>query len=167
MFASITMPVLKEVGGQLHLSGNFTDCNLPLLSKVCCSASPVYYKEGEGSLAISLQSKSLDIPELLHVGGEGLFVNKATGITCDKLQAIDGTLQIKSATSLSQETLSMEKLETLHGVVFDGLTKFTDYTFFGKFIENGMITGESWSVTKCGYNPTFQNMKDKQYTQQD
>jgi len=87
----------------------------------------LYYKEGEGSLAISLQSKSLDIPELLHVGGEGLFVNKATGITCDKLQTIDGTLQIKSATSLSQETLSMEKLETLHGVVFDGLTKFTDY----------------------------------------
>ena len=147
MFASITMPVLKEVGGQFYLSGNFTSCNLPLLSKVCCSASPVYYKEGEGSLAISLQSKSLDIPELLHVGGEGLFVNKATGITCDKLQTIDGTLQIKSATSLSQETLSMEKLETLHGVVFDGLTKFTDYTFFGKFIENGMITGESWSVT--------------------
>ena len=33
-------------------------------------------------------------------------------------------------------------------VVFIGLTKFTDYTFFGKFIENGMITGESWSVTK-------------------
>ena len=55
MFASITMPVLKEVGGQFYLSGNFTSCNLPLLSKVCCSASPVYYKEGEGSLAISLQ----------------------------------------------------------------------------------------------------------------
>ena len=71
MFASITMPVLKEVGGQFYLSGNFTSCNLPLLSKVCCSASPVYYKEGEGSLAISLQRKSLDIPELLHVGGEG------------------------------------------------------------------------------------------------
>ena len=57
MFASITMPVLKEVGGQFYLSGNFTSCNLPLLSKVCCSASPVYYKEGEGSLAISLQSE--------------------------------------------------------------------------------------------------------------
>ena len=71
----------------------------PLLSKVCCSASPVYYKEGRGSLAISLQSKSLDIPELLHVGGEGLFVNKATGITCDKLQTIDGITD-KSATSL-------------------------------------------------------------------
>ena len=69
MFASITMPVLKEVGGQFYLSGNFTSCNLPLLSKVCCSASPVYYKEGEGSLAISLQSKSLGIPELLHVSG--------------------------------------------------------------------------------------------------
>ena len=33
MFASITMPVLKEVGGQFYLSGNFTSCNLPLLSK--------------------------------------------------------------------------------------------------------------------------------------
>ena len=72
MFASITMPVLKEVGGQFYLSGNFTSCNLPLLSKVCCSASPVYYKEGEGSLAISLQSKSLDIPELLHVEVKGV-----------------------------------------------------------------------------------------------
>ncbi|KAB5079704.1 epidermal growth-factor receptor (EGFR) L domain protein, partial [Bacteroides thetaiotaomicron] len=42
MFASITMPVLKEVGGQFYLSGNFTSCNLPLLSKVCGSASPGY-----------------------------------------------------------------------------------------------------------------------------
>ena len=76
MFASITMPVLKEVGGQFYLSGNFTSCNLPLLSKVCCSASPVYYKEGEGSLAISLQSKSLDIPELLHVEVKGCSLIK-------------------------------------------------------------------------------------------
>lgn len=36
LFASITMPVLKEVGGQFYLSGYFTSCNLPLLSKVCC-----------------------------------------------------------------------------------------------------------------------------------
>ena len=167
MMGTVTMSSLKEVGGQFYLSGNITGCDLPLVSKVCCSTSPVYHSEGMGAFAITLQSKSLNLPELLHVGGEGLFINQATGITCDKLQTIDGTLQIKRATSLSQETLSMEKLETLHGVVFDGLTKFTDYTFFGKFIENGMITGESWSVTKCGYNPTFQNMKDKQYTQQD
>ena len=167
MMGTVSMPVLKEVGGQFYLSGNLTSCELPLLSKICCSASPVYYKEGKGSLAMTLQSKSLNLPELLHVGGEGLFVNQATGITCAKLQTIDGTLQIKQAKSLSQETFSMEKLKTLHGVVFDGLTKFTDYTFFGKFIENGMITEESWSVTKCGYSPTFQNMKDKQYTQQD
>ena len=163
---TVEMPALKEVGGQFYMSGLFKGCDLPLLSKVCCSASPVYYEEGEGSLAITLQGKSLVLPELLHVGGEGLFVNRATGITCDKLQTIDGALQIKSATSLSQETFSMKKLETLHGVVFDGLTKFTDYTFFGKFIENGMITEENWSVTKCGYNPDFQDMKDKKYTQE-
>ncbi len=142
MFASITMPVLKEVGGQFYLSGNFTSCNLPLLSKVCCSASPVYYKEGEGSLAISLQSKSLDIPELLHVGGEGLFVNKATGITCDKLQTIDGTLQIKVRLLFLRKHFPWRSWRPCMGLFFDGLTKFTDYTFFGKFIENGMITGK-------------------------
>lgn len=49
-FASITMPVLKEVGGQFYLSGNFTSCNLPLLSKVCCSTSPVYHSEGMGGV---------------------------------------------------------------------------------------------------------------------
>ena len=163
---TVEMPALKEVGGQFYMSGLFKGCDLPLLSKVCCSASPIYYEEGEGSLAITLQNKSLDLPELLHVGGEGLFVDDATGITCNKLQTIDGTLQIKYATSLSQETLSMETLETLHGVFFNGLTKFTDYTFFGKFIENGMITEENWSVAKCGYNPDFQNMKDKKYTQE-
>ena len=163
---TVEMPALKEVGGQFYMSGLFKGCDLPLLSKVCCSASPVYYEEGEGSLAITLQNKSLDLPELLHVGGEGLFVDDATGITCNKLQTIDGTLQIKYATSLSQETLSMETLETLHGVFFNGLTKFTDYTFFGKFIENGMITEENWSVAKCGYNPDFQNMIDKKYMQE-
>ena len=57
MFASITMPVLKEVGGQFYLSGNFTSCNLPLLSKVCCSASPVYYKEGRGFVSNIFTSK--------------------------------------------------------------------------------------------------------------
>ena len=29
-----------------------------------------------------------------------------------------------------------------------------------------MITEENWSVAKCGYNPDFQNMKDKKYTQE-
>ena len=119
MMGTVTMSSLKEVGGQFYLSGNLTGCDLPLVSKVCCSTSPVYHSEGMGAFAITLQSKSLNLPELLHVGGEGLFVNKATGITCDKLQTIDGTLQIKSATFLSQETLSMEKLETLHGVVLE------------------------------------------------
>ena len=164
MMGTVTMSSLKEVGGQFYLSGNLTGCDLPLVSKVCCSTSPVYHSEGMGAFAITLQSKSLNLPELLHVGGEGLFINQATGITCDKLQTIDGTLQIKRATSLSQETFSMKKLETLHGVVFDGLTNFADYTFFGKFIENEMITEDNWSVTNCGYNPTYEDMKAGKYT---
>ena len=63
MFASITMPVLKEVGGQFYLSGNLTGCDLPLVSKVCCSTSPVYHSEGMGAIEITLQSKSLSLPE--------------------------------------------------------------------------------------------------------
>lgn len=164
---NVTMPVLKEVGGQFYISGYPAGCNLPLLSKVCCSTVPVYYKETNGSLVIALVAgKSLELPELVHVGGKGLFITQVAGITCNKLQTIDGTLQIKRATDLSQETLSMPELKTLHGLVFEGLTQFTDYTFFGQFIDNGMITEENWSVKKCGYNPDFQNMKDKKYIQE-
>ena len=76
--------------------------------------------------------KTLELPELFHVGGKGLFVTQATGITCDKLQTIDGTLQIKRATGLSQKTLSMPELKILHGLDFNGLAQFTDYTFFGQ-----------------------------------
>ena len=39
MFASITMPVLKEVGGQFYLSGNFTSCNLPYYQSLLFSFS--------------------------------------------------------------------------------------------------------------------------------
>lgn len=40
MMGTVSMPVLKEVGGQFYLSGNLTSCELPLLSKICCSAPP-------------------------------------------------------------------------------------------------------------------------------
>ena len=35
--------------------------------------------------------------------------------------------------SFSGNTFHGQVKKLLHGVVFDGLTKFTDYTFFGKF----------------------------------
>ena len=60
----------------------------------------------------------------------------------------------------------MPELKILHGLDFNGLAQFTDYTFFGQFIDNGMITEENWIVKKCGYNPDFQNMKDKKYVQE-
>ena len=58
MMGTVTMSSLKEVGGQFYLSGNLTGCDLPLVSKVCCSTSPVYHSEGMGAFAITLQSKS-------------------------------------------------------------------------------------------------------------
>ena len=63
MMGTVTMSSLKEVGGQFYLSGNLTGCDLPLVSKVCCSTSPVYHSEGMGAFAITLQSKSLNLPE--------------------------------------------------------------------------------------------------------
>lgn len=50
MMGTVTMSSLKEVGGQFYLSGNLTGCDLPLVSKVCCSTSPVYHSEGMGGV---------------------------------------------------------------------------------------------------------------------
>ena len=45
MMGTVTMSSLKEVGGQFYLSGNITGCDLPLVSKVCCSTSLYLYLE--------------------------------------------------------------------------------------------------------------------------
>ena len=169
MAQNVEFPKLESIGGQLYAEGNQNTqiFNFPKLKYVCCAENPAYVKEGAlsgipyGSLHMQT-TKELTFPELIRIGGAGFTIKSATAVSCPKLTTINGTLCISMAAQLT--TLDMPLLDQLNGVLFSGLTKFTDFTIFGKFIKNGNITENNWTITKCGYEPSYQDMIDEKYT---
>lgn len=171
MAQNVEFPKLENIGGQLYAEGNQNTqiFNFPKLKYVCCAENPVYVQEGAlkdipyGSLHMQT-TKALIFPELIKIGGTGFTIKSAASVSCPKLTTINGILCVSAATQLT--TLDMPLLEQLSGVLLSGLTKFTDFTMFGKFIKNGNITENNWTITKCGYEPSYQDMIDGKYTKE-
>lgn len=171
MAQNVEFPILESIGGQLYAEGNQNSqiFNFPQLKYVCCSENPVYVQEGAlkdipyGSLHMQT-TKALIFPELIKIGGTGFTIKSVASVSCPKLTTISGTLCVSLAAQLT--TLDMPLLEQLNGVLLSGLTKFTDFTMFGKFIKNGNITENNWTITKCGYEPSYQDMIDEKYTKE-
>lgn len=171
---SFEFPELVTVGGQFYMLGGFFTTSKGLLFKklktVCCAANPSYVKENigsdgfpDGSLDVPAAGKDFNyFPELVRVGGVGLKINSAKSVSLPNLTTIDKTLYAKGATALT--AFDMPKLTKLTGVYFSGLTKFTDFTMFGKFVKDGSIPEANWKVVNCGYNATYANMVAGQYT---
>lgn len=171
MAQNVEFPILESIGGQLYAEGNQNTqiFNFPQLKYVCCSENPVYVQEGAlkdipyGSLHMQT-TKDLIFPELIKIGGTGFTIKSAASVSCPKLTTISGTLCVSAATQLT--TFNMPLLEQLNGVLLSGLTKFTDFTMFGKFIKNGNITENKWTITNCGYMPSYQDMINEKYTKE-
>ncbi len=171
---NLSFPVLETVGGQLyipsrnHPSGSTLDFSK--LKSVGCAAIPAYSEEGNiangspiGTFDIN-SALHMDFPELERVGGVGFTIHLATGVSCPKLTTIDGTLCIENASRLTE--IEMPVLTSLSGLYFRGLTQFTDFTQFGEFVQDKSIDEAKWNVISCGYNPTYQDMLDRKYTNQ-
>lgn len=168
----ISMPKLETVGGQFRLYQiTLQESDFSALKTVCCAGNPAYFDQEEttppiGSLYVRVKvGNSVSFPALTRVGGRGLAVEWITSLSCPLLTEIEGTLVLNYIDG-SQDDIHLPKLEKLGGCYFVKSKQLTDFTFFGQFIENGMITEENWTVTDCGYNPTYQDMADKKYTQQ-
>lgn len=166
----ITMQNIKEIGGQVFLSGDWEAIyNFPKLEKVCCAASPNCFDQDMivinpnvkvGSMSIcSSNIEDTFFPALQHIGGFGLTLYQCKSISFQSLEIIDGTF---SFTSLNKFTgsLSFPKLSKLSGVHFNTVRKFSDFTFFKKFIDDGQIKESNWKIENCTYNPTYQDMKE-------
>lgn len=55
----------------------------------------------------------------------------------------------------------------LRGFYASDLRDFNDFEKLSKFIKSGQIESkEKWSISGCGYNPTFDNMKKGLYTKE-
>lgn len=165
---TVSMPLLETVGGQLQVMGLVRSYDFTSLKNVCCANEPAYANQAEttppvGSVNIRIQTGNVTFPALTRVGGKGLAIQGGNLLSCPLLTDIDGTLILNSYKGSNVE---MPKLEKLGGGYFYKSTSMSDFTFFGKYIENGNITEENWTVTGCGYNPTYQDMVDKKYTEQ-
>jgi hypothetical protein len=166
MASNLDFPNLESVGGQFYVEGNLNFATFKYdfskLKTVCCANNPQYVNETTGALDIRGTNKDFTFPALERIGGTGLTLYVVKSFSCPVLRTIDGTLRAESSTSLT--TFDMPQLTTLSGVKFIGLSKFTDFTMFGPFIQNAQIPESNWSVTGCGYNPTYDQMKAGQYT---
>lgn len=162
---TVFMPKLKTVGGQLQIVALVTKYDFSSLETVCCANNPNYINNSEatppvGSINIRVQTGGVSFPALSHVGGKGLAVQGGSSLSCPLLTAIDGTLILNS---YKGDNVEMPKLAKLGGCYFYNSSSLSDFTFFGKFIKNGNITEKNWTVTGCGYNPTYEDMKAGRY----
>lgn len=163
---TVSMPNLETVGGQLQVITLGKEYNFSSLKTVCCANNPSYVNDSEatppvGSINIRVQTGGVSFPALTRVGGKGLAVQGGTSLTCPLLTDVDGTLVLNS---YNGDNVEMPMLGKLGGCYFYNSTSLSDFTFFGKFIENGNITEGNWTVTGCGYNPTYEDMKAGKYT---
>lgn len=182
-FQKLDAPVLETVGGQFCSMLYVAEYNLPKLMTVGCAENAELLISnratskvtGNGMMDIALgYTESLNIPALYKIGGNGLYINckQATmeTVTFPAITTIEGELQVFGNTSSTKnkkvKNLSFPKLEQVPKVTIQLFTNMLDYSTFAPVINNGSVTEANWSVTNCGYNPTFEDMKAGRYTQQ-
>lgn len=161
---------LTQTGGQFYLSlKSKAVVNMPNLKFVCVSENPQYKSSGYdiygiliGSLHLQISS-DVTLPLLERVGGDGLTLCGSRGFSAPILKTINGQMHVDTSTRLTSDLFSIPALEKISGVKFYKITKFNDFSIFGKFINDGQITTDKWSVTRCAYNPTYEDMKAGRY----
>lgn len=182
-FQKLDAPVLETIGGQFCSMLYVVEYNLPKLTTVGCAENAellISNREtskvtGNGMMDIALgYTESLNIPALYKIGGKGLYINckQATmeTVTFPAITTIDGELQVFGNTSSIKnknvKTLSFPKLVQVPKVTIQLFKNMLDYSAFAPIINNGSVTEANWSVSNCGYNPTYEDMKAGHYTQQ-
>ena len=62
-------------------------------------------------------------------------------------------------------TIAFTNLKLVKAISISEQKNVNDFSSFKYLFENNILTEASqWTVTSCGYNPTFQDMKEGRYT---
>lgn len=174
---SILMPSLETVGGQLYLNGTHDGVygvDFRSLRTVCTAENPAYNyrKKGvsdpTGSFTVWFRRNSkgeLDLPKLEKVGGDGILIKNLAKWSAPALSSVEGYFIVQDG-NLVSDSIELPGLKKLGMLIFSSLEKFTDFEGFAPLFTNKVITDKSqWSVSDCGYNPTFDDMTKGFYTQ--
>lgn len=172
----VAFPNLERVGGQLFLDLSIDTkvrkVNLEKINAVGVSSDVAYHTREVngtqyGSLGIHLnENGTVNLPSIETIGGAGLSLRRIDEVNALKLRSIDGCIYLYGG-KITPSQLNIPKLEVLRGFNASYLRDFNDFEKLSKFITSGQIESkEKWSVSDCGYNPTFDNMKKGLYTKE-
>lgn len=191
--AEIEFPNLLEIGGTLTLENNKNANNItfPSLKKILgsCSVTTSHLKNdieftnlesigtdgANAQIKFEIDGTNILCPKLKTINGKFdittstvIFDMEADQVSYPNVESISENLSITCPYSDfgSNGILSIDfsGLKSVKGISISGQGDVTDFSSFKYLFENNVLTGESqWSVKECGYNPTFQEMKDGKY----
>ena len=129
----------------------------------------------EIDVAFSLDGTNISCPKLKTIHGNFNVITSASmfGMTADNLsystiESIYGDLSITCPYSdfgpNGIESIDFSGLKTAKSISISGQEDVNDFSSFKYLFENNVFTKESqWTVGECGYNPTYQDMKEDRY----
>ena len=168
----IDLPNLKKAGG-LFMAGlsRIETLSLPELEKITGYTNAAGVAQGGFSYAVYTSNSSLNtlsLPKLERIAGDLSITetgtnSKLTTISFPELTAITGTLTMTGRTgSFSNLGFDKDKLTSIAGVTISTFTNLKNFEPLKGVIPS--LTAATWRITGCGYNPTYQDMVNGNYS---
>ncbi len=153
--SSIYLPALKSVAYGASFDG-FIDIDLPVLATV----------GGDLSVNGAVNLELVKVPNLQYVAGKlYLAGGRECKITVIEMPELISVYELEILMFRYLTVLQLPKLEEVYGVRMNYGQNFSDFSVFAPFVP--LLDEEHWSVTRCLYNPTYQDMVDGKYTNQE
>lgn len=168
---SASFPRLKNVGRQLSFyvgASSFTALEFPLLETVG-NGEPVSDDPADDYALYTMPSGCAGkfiLPSLQRVNGNMLVstwntsTDRAVAFRFPSLQSVAGEISVGHTAykNRSVATLDFSALTAAGAIRIGNLSSVTDFSTFTQVLPR--LSEQTWSVTDCGYNPTYQQMLD-------
>ena len=168
---SASFPRLKNVGRQLSFyvgASSFTVLEFPLLETVG-NGEPVSDDPADDYALYTMPSGCAGefiLPSLQRVNGSMLVstwntsTDRAVAFRFPSLQSVAGEISVGHTAykNRSVATLDFSALTAAGAIRIGNLSSVTDFSTFTQVLPR--LSEQTWSVTDCSYNPTYQQMRD-------
>ena len=168
---SASFPRLRNSGRQLSFyvgASSFTALEFPLLETIG-NGEPVSDDPADDYALYTMPSGCAGefiLPSLQRVNGSMLVstwntsTDRAVAFRFPSLQSVAGEISVGHTAykNRSVATLDFSALTAAGAIRIGNLSSVTDFSTFTQVLPR--LSEQTWSVTDCGYNPTYQQMLD-------
>ena len=168
---SASFPRLSNIGRQLSFyvgASSFTALEFPLLETIG-NGEPVSDDPADDYALYTMPSGCAGefiLPSLQRVNGSMLVstwntsTDRAVAFRFPSLQSVAGEISVGHTAykNRSVATLDFSALTAAGAIRIGNLSSVTDFSTFTQVLPR--LSEQTWSVTDCGYNPTYQQMLD-------